>query len=47
MTNEQGVYVQTNEPASNRVLAFARAADGALEPRGSFATGGAGDGVRT
>jgi 6-phosphogluconolactonase len=37
------VYVQTNEP-ENRVVAFARAADGTLTELGSYATGGAGDG---
>src|SRR5262245_7278056 len=37
------VYVQTNAP-DNAVLAYARAADGALAPLGAFATGGAGDG---
>jgi 6-phosphogluconolactonase len=36
------VYVQTNE-AQNRVIAFARAADGGLSEIGSYATGGAGD----
>ncbi|MGH2595781.1 MAG: lactonase family protein [Actinomycetota bacterium] len=38
------VYVQTNEP-DNHVLGFTRAADGALTPAGSTATGGKGDGV--
>jgi 6-phosphogluconolactonase len=37
------VYVQTNE-TENRVIAFARAAEGGLSQIGSFATGGAGDG---
>jgi 6-phosphogluconolactonase len=37
------VYVQTNEP-ENRVVAFARAADGTLRELGRYATGGAGDG---
>jgi 6-phosphogluconolactonase len=36
------VYVQTNEP-ENRVVAFARAAAGALTRIGEYATGGAGD----
>ncbi len=36
------VYVQTNEP-ENHVVAFARAADGALTRLGDHATGGAGD----
>jgi DNA-binding beta-propeller fold protein YncE len=40
-----GVYVQTNEPDGNRVLAFARRGDGSLESLGAFATGGRGDGV--
>src|SRR2546427_6208580 len=39
------VYVQTNEPGANKVLAFARGADGELSARGAFETGGAGDGV--
>lgn len=39
------VYMQTNEPARNRLLVFTRADDGSLTPAGSFATGGAGDGV--
>src|SRR5262245_11271786 len=38
------VYVQTNEP-DNRVVAFDRAADGALTELGSYATGGKGDAV--
>jgi 6-phosphogluconolactonase (cycloisomerase 2 family) len=36
------LYTQTNDPAGNTVQAFARAADGALTPAGTFATGGAG-----
>lgn len=40
------VYVQTNEPQENRVLAFRRGDDGALDPLAAYATGGAGDGVR-
>jgi 6-phosphogluconolactonase (cycloisomerase 2 family) len=39
------VYTLTNSPAGNAVLAFARAADGSLSPRGSFATGGDGSGA--
>jgi 6-phosphogluconolactonase (cycloisomerase 2 family) len=39
------VYVQTNEPGANRVIAFRRAADGALAELGVYPTGGAGDGV--
>src|SRR3954454_2284822 len=38
------VYVQTNEPERNRVLAFRRADDGTLTPSGAYETGGAGDG---
>jgi len=38
------VYVQTNEPERNRVLAFRRAGDGTLTPAGGYETGGAGDG---
>ncbi|HXV32452.1 MAG TPA: beta-propeller fold lactonase family protein [Gaiellaceae bacterium] len=38
------VYVQTNEP-ENRVIGFRRAADGALEKIGAYATGGAGSGM--
>jgi len=41
----RAVYVQTNEPEANRVVAFARGADGALARIGSVETGGAGDGV--
>jgi 6-phosphogluconolactonase len=45
MQSEIGaVYVQTNEP-ENRVIAFRRAADGALEKLGAYATGGAGSGT--
>jgi len=39
---EGAVFVQTNT-AHNEVIAFSRAADGMLEPAGTFATGGAGD----
>jgi 6-phosphogluconolactonase len=39
------VYVQTNEPDANRVIAFARADDGTLSLLGDHPTGGAGDGV--
>jgi 6-phosphogluconolactonase (cycloisomerase 2 family) len=39
------VYVQTNEPQGNRVLAFRRGDDGGLAPFGGYATGGDGDGV--
>ncbi len=40
-----GVFVQTNEQAINRVLAFRRGEDGALEPAGEYPTGGAGLGA--
>ena len=36
------VFVQTNEPSGNRILAYARAGDGTLTPAGSYATGGNG-----
>ena len=39
------VYVQTNEPDSNRVVAFRRATDGTLEEPVAYPAGGAGDGV--
>lgn len=39
------VFVQTNEPDANRVLAFRRGADGALADPTAYPTGGAGDGV--
>ena len=38
------VYTQSNETGANRVLIFARASDGTLEPAGSAATGGSGTG---
>jgi 6-phosphogluconolactonase (cycloisomerase 2 family) len=38
------VYVQTNEPERNRLLAFRRADDGTLMPADAHETGGAGDG---
>ena len=40
-----GVFVQTNEQGTNRVLAFGRGEDGALEPAGEYGTGGAGLGA--
>jgi len=40
-----GVFVQTNEQGTNRVLAFRRSEDGALEPAGEYPTGGAGLGA--
>ena len=39
------VYVMTNAPAANAVLVFDRAANGALAPAGSYATGGNGTGA--
>jgi 6-phosphogluconolactonase (cycloisomerase 2 family) len=39
------VYMQTNEPERNRLLAFRRAGDGTLTPAGAYETGGAGDGM--
>jgi 6-phosphogluconolactonase len=41
----QAVYVQTNEPDGNHVIAFRRAADGSLAEPAVYPTGGAGDGV--
>jgi 6-phosphogluconolactonase len=38
------VYVQTNEPERNRLLAFRRGGDGRLTAAGGYETGGAGDG---
>jgi 6-phosphogluconolactonase len=39
------VYIQSNEPEGNRVLAFRRDPDGTLIQRGTFSTGGAGTGT--
>jgi 6-phosphogluconolactonase len=39
------VYVQTNEAAENRVIAFTRDADGSLSEAGAYPTGGRGDGA--
>ena len=39
------VYVQTNEPDANRVVAYRRGPDGSLETLGAYETAGAGDGV--
>jgi 6-phosphogluconolactonase len=39
------VFAQTNEEGRNRVIAFRRGEDGALESLGSYETHGAGDGV--
>ena len=36
------VFVQTDNTAGNRVVAYDRAADGTLAPAGSYATGGRG-----
>ena len=33
------VYMQTNEPERNRLLAFRRAGDGTLTPAGAYETG--------
>ncbi len=38
------VYTLSNQPDDNRVLTYARNADGALVPAGSFSTGGRGTG---
>ena len=39
-----GVFVETNAASGNAVVAFARRADGALTPSGTYATGGNGTG---
>jgi 6-phosphogluconolactonase len=39
------VYIQSNEPEGNRVLAFRREPDGTLIQHGTFSTGGAGSGA--
>ena len=44
---EGAVYIMSNSPAGNQVLAYDRAADGSLAFVGSFATGGLGSGVGT
>ena len=36
------MFVQTNEPAGNRIVVYDRAKDGTLTPAGSYATGGLG-----
>jgi 6-phosphogluconolactonase len=41
---EGAVYTATNATSGNAIVAFHRAADGALSPIGTFATGGAGTG---
>ena len=40
-----GVYLMSNSPAGNQVLAYSRAADGSLDYKGTFATGGIGSGL--
>ncbi|HET8948974.1 MAG TPA: beta-propeller fold lactonase family protein [Solirubrobacteraceae bacterium] len=42
MADPGALYTQTNDPAGNVVQAFDRDARGALEPAGTFPTGGAG-----
>lgn len=39
------VYLTSNAPGSNEILAFNRAADGRLTPAGAYPTGGAGTGT--
>jgi 6-phosphogluconolactonase (cycloisomerase 2 family) len=39
---DHAVFVQTDNTAGNRIVAYRRAADGTLSPAGSFATGGLG-----
>jgi 6-phosphogluconolactonase len=39
-----GVYTQTNDPGGNQIIAYRRAADGALAPLGAYDTGGLGTG---
>jgi 6-phosphogluconolactonase len=45
--NEQAgaAYVQTNDADDNEVVAYRRSADGVLQRRGSFGTGGRGNGM--
>src|SRR5438874_12240054 len=40
----KAVYTSTNSPSGNEVVAFDRSGNGALQPVGSFATGGTGTG---
>ncbi|HET8527482.1 MAG TPA: hypothetical protein VFL60_01120 [Gaiellaceae bacterium] len=40
--SEGAVFVQTNAPSGNEIVAFARAADGSLTRTATYATGGAG-----
>jgi 6-phosphogluconolactonase len=44
-TSTGAVFVQTNDAASNQVVAFRRGVDGALTRLGSYGTGGRGNGV--
>ena len=45
-TNTSGaVFVQTNDAASNQVVAFRRGEDGALAQLGTYDTGGRGNGM--
>jgi 6-phosphogluconolactonase (cycloisomerase 2 family) len=41
-SHERLVFVQTNEPAGNRIVVYTVAANARLEPAGSYATGGNG-----
>jgi 6-phosphogluconolactonase len=43
-TIDSAVFVQTNDAASNQVVAFSRGEDGGLAPVGTYATGGRGTG---
>ena len=36
------MFVQTDNPSGNRVVAYHRASDGTLSPAGAYATGGLG-----
>ena len=45
MQTPAAVYVQTNETGENRIVTFDRAPDGSLSELGSYATGGAGNGI--
>jgi len=44
-TGFAGVFVQSNERGTNKVLAFRRGASGELEPAGEYPTGGSGQGA--
>ena len=41
---DSALFVQTNDAASNQVVAFSRGEDGSLSPIGTYATGGRGTG---